>query len=104
MIECEGMKAYKVDVRLSKQEDGLWRAEVPALPGCFVDGPTMSGVLSDIQEVAALAIDFFREKGSLPAAITLANPIGMSVAIPVLVDEHEPRHAKPQRGKVRIRA
>jgi len=98
------MKAYRVEVRLSKQEDGLWRAEVPALPGCFVDGETVSGVLRDIQEVAAMAIDFFQGESGLPGSIPQTDPAGMSVDLPILIEEHQFRRAKPRRGKVKIRA
>jgi len=84
------MKAYRVEVRLSKQEDGLWRAEVPALPGCFVDGETVSGVLRDIQEVAAMFIDLYQEEGRrLPDALKWDESVVEMVTLPILPEEHE---------------
>lgn len=61
------MQTYQVDVTLSKQEDGLWRLEVPALPGCFVDSETIEQALEDIQEGIRLFIASYRKAGdSLP--------------------------------------
>ena len=113
------MKAYNVEVRISKQEDGLWRAEAPALPGCFVDGETVKDVLRDIQEVAAMAIDFFLEEGRLPSAISEIRPEDSRLHVPVVIEEYRFRRpsrptrgtaatkdpqSKPRRGKVRVQA
>ena len=35
------MRKYQFEVRLQRQEDGLWRAEVTSLPGCFADAETV---------------------------------------------------------------
>ena len=45
---------YNVPVTVSKQEDGLWRATVPGIPGCWVDCPTLELALAEIHEVFAL--------------------------------------------------
>lgn len=57
------MQTYQVEVSLSKQEDGLWRAEVPALPGCFVDADTVDEAISGIQEGIQLFIASYRKHG-----------------------------------------
>jgi predicted RNase H-like HicB family nuclease len=82
------MKAYEVEVKLSRQEDGLWRAEVPLLPGCFVDGETIKDVLRDIQEVSAMALDIRLEDDSLPSEIRGMNPEGATYKLPVVIGEH----------------
>ena len=95
------MDSYSVEVRLSKQEDGLWRAEVPALQGCFVDGPKLNEVMRDIQEVAALAIDYHLEKGDLPSAVKSTTAEGMALRLPVVLSEHSIRvpMKKPSRRR-----
>ncbi len=83
------MKTYMLTVTLSKQEDGLWRAEAPELPGCFADAPTIAQVLADIQECAAMMIDLRRErKQSLPAEVALNRESSLNARLPVVVEEH----------------
>lgn len=59
------MKTYQIEVNVSKQEDGLWRVEVPALPGCFVDSEDLDQALADIPEVIRLFIASYRKHGDL---------------------------------------
>ena len=53
------MQTYQVEVSISQQEDGLWRAEVPALPGCFVDAETLEewrkDAVAQVEEAIAAA-------------------------------------------------
>jgi len=44
------VKQYQVRVALGRQEDGLWRAEVPSLPGCFVDALTLAEAIADFKK------------------------------------------------------
>jgi hypothetical protein len=69
-----------------------------------VDGETVARVLTDIQEVAAMAIDLFMEQGRLPNQVIEVKPIGMVIEIPVLIDEHHFRRRKPRAGKTKVRA
>jgi predicted RNase H-like HicB family nuclease len=85
------MDSYSVEVQISKQEDGLWRAMVPAMPGCWVDGPKLDDVLRDIQEVAALSIDYHLEMGDLPEAVTSTAVEGMALRLPVVLSEYSIR-------------
>ncbi len=57
------MRTYQIEVAVSKQEDGLWRVEVPALPGCFVDSEDLDQALADIQEAIQLFIASYRKHG-----------------------------------------
>ena len=94
------MDSYSIEVKLSKQEDGLWRAEVPAMQGCFVDGPKLAEVLRDIQEVAAMSIDFELERGEVSPAITPCVVEGITLRLPVIISEHSFRRvgkARPRR-------
>jgi predicted RNase H-like HicB family nuclease len=44
-------------VVLYPDEDGIWIAECPSLPGCISDGKTKAEAIANIQE----AIDFYIE-------------------------------------------
>jgi len=83
------MRVYEVEVRITKQEDGLWRAQVPTLPGCFVDAAKLSEAISDLQEVVAMFLDLDEEEGLERTAVIeteLEEPLRAS--IPVVIEEH----------------
>jgi predicted RNase H-like HicB family nuclease len=82
------MNVYDLEVKLSKQEDGLWRAEIPSLPGCFVDGPVIKDVMHDIQECAAMALDLELELGRLPDELKPHPQEHWRLRIPVVIEEH----------------
>ncbi|GIK66187.1 MAG: hypothetical protein BroJett018_39810 [Chloroflexota bacterium] len=44
-------------VLLYTDEDGVWCAEVPSLPGCYSNGATREEALSRIQEAIELYIE-----------------------------------------------
>jgi len=46
------MDKYEIDVYWS-EEDGLYLAEVPDLPGCIADGATRSEALQNAEIIAA---------------------------------------------------
>jgi predicted RNase H-like HicB family nuclease len=91
-------KQYRVRVALGRQEDGLWRAEVPSLPGCFVDAPTVAEAIADIQEVIAMALDDCDEQG-LPPGDEVVQVAGEpdEVFIPVPLHEFDFVRPKPRR-------
>ena len=83
-----GMRRYRLTVHVSKQENGLWRAEVPELPGCFADGDTLREALNDIQECAVMVMDVMAERGSsLPESVAEIAADDFDVSIPIVVDE-----------------
>lgn len=82
------MKTYNLKVQCSKQEDGLWRAEVPGFQGCWVDAPTLHQALSEIQEVAAMLLDLAAEaEKPLPDSVTQSEQ-GLTATLPIVVGEH----------------
>ena len=84
------MSIYRVNVKLSMQEDGLWRAEVPELPGCFADAPTMHEALNDVQDCAAMLLDVYAEKGrAFPGTIAPLTAKEFEAAIPIALGEHQ---------------
>jgi predicted RNase H-like HicB family nuclease len=87
---------YDVQVRIGRQEDGLWRVEVPGLAGCWVDAPTLAVALSEIQEVIAMTIDVIEEEGGkLPKTIRPRDVAPETASLPVIVREHHFSRPKP---------
>ena len=83
---------YNVPVTVSKQEDGLWRAEVPGIQGCWVDEPTLAKALHEIHEVFALFADVLLEEGRpFPDGVTVSDDLPLSATIPVTLSEHKIR-------------
>ena len=79
------MRVFNVQVELATQEDGLWRATVPGLQGCWVDAPTMEQAITDIQEAVAMYVDFLKERGeALPDSVQ--PEVGESFRATVPVD------------------
>jgi predicted RNase H-like HicB family nuclease len=51
----------KVDVRLYQDEDGIWIAEAPSIPGCGSDGATREEALKNVSEAIALCLEVRRD-------------------------------------------
>ena len=47
----------KYRVTIEQDEDGMFVAEVPALPGCLSQGPTRAEVLANIQEAIKVYLE-----------------------------------------------
>ena len=78
------MKVFNVQVELATQEDGLWRASVPGLQGCWVDAPTMEESITEIQEVVAMYVDFLEERSeALPGSLQPEGGPSFKATIPV---------------------
>jgi len=98
------MKAFHIEVELSKQEDGLWRAEVPGIQGCWVDAETVKQALEDIQEVAVMILDLMEENHEpIPPAVSPTEDAAFSARIPVVVGEHPFVRRTPRRAKAATR-
>ena len=53
----------KVTVTIDRDEDGIWVAECPSIPGCVSQGDTKDKALANIQEAIELCIEVRVEKG-----------------------------------------
>jgi len=58
----------KLSVTLDRDEDGIWVAECPAIPGCVSQGKTKPAALKNIKEAIALCLEVRAERG-LPLTI-----------------------------------
>ena len=58
----------KIDVRLYQDEDGVWIAEVPSIPGCGSDGSTREEALSNVKDAVEACLSVRKELG-LPSVV-----------------------------------
>src|ERR1017187_6010507 len=58
----------KLSVTLDRDEDGIWVAECPSIPGCVSQGKTKLEALKNIKEAIALCLEVRAERG-LPLTI-----------------------------------
>ena len=48
---------------LDRDEDGVWIAECPSIPGCVSQGSTRDEALENIREAIALCLEVRTERG-----------------------------------------
>jgi predicted RNase H-like HicB family nuclease len=58
----------KLSVTIDRDEDGVWVAECPSIPGCVSQGKTKPDALKNIKEAIALCLQVRAERG-LPLTI-----------------------------------
>ena len=58
----------KMTVTIDRDEDGVWIAECPSIPGCVSQGATKDEAIANIREAIALCIEVRAEQG-LPLTV-----------------------------------
>jgi predicted RNase H-like HicB family nuclease len=58
----------KFNITFDRDEDGVWIAECPSIPGCMSQGQTRDEALSNIKEVIALCLKVRADQG-LPLTV-----------------------------------
>jgi predicted RNase H-like HicB family nuclease len=58
----------KFTVTLDRDEDGVWIAECPSIPGCVSQGTTREEALDNVKEAIKLCLEVRAERG-LPLTI-----------------------------------
>jgi len=58
----------KFFVTVDRDEDGIWIAECPAIPGCVSQGDTREEALFNVQEAIVVCVEVRAERG-LPLTI-----------------------------------
>jgi predicted RNase H-like HicB family nuclease len=53
----------KFVVTIDRDEDGMWVAECPAIPGCVSQGSTKEELLANIKEAIELCLEVRAEMG-----------------------------------------
>jgi predicted RNase H-like HicB family nuclease len=66
--ELKGAAAVKFLVTVDGDEDGVWIAKCPAIPGCVSQGESREEALANIQEAIVLCLEVRAERG-LPLTI-----------------------------------
>ena len=57
-------------VTLDRDEDGVWIAECPSIPGCVSQGQTKDDALDNVREAIALCLEVRAEQG-LPLTVEM---------------------------------
>ena len=58
----------KFNITLDRDEDGVWIAECPSIPGCVSQGKAKKEAIENIKDAIALCLEVRAEKG-LPLTI-----------------------------------
>lgn len=58
----------KFNITLDRDEDGVWIAECPAIPGCVSQGTTKEEALDNVKDAIRLCLDVRAELG-LPLTV-----------------------------------
>ena len=53
----------EMKVTIDRDEDGVWIAECPAIPGCLSQGETEDEAMANIREAIALCLEVRAEMG-----------------------------------------
>ena len=53
----------KFTITIDRDEDGIWIAECPSIPGCISQGQTREEALANIKEAIALCLEVRAERG-----------------------------------------
>jgi predicted RNase H-like HicB family nuclease len=62
----------KVEVRLYQDEDNVWIAEVPSIPGCGSDGKTREEAIENVTDAVQACIEVRKELG-LPTVVEIVT-------------------------------
>ena len=53
----------KMTVTIDRDEDGVWIAECPSIPGCVSQGDTKDEAIANIRDAIALCLEVRAEQG-----------------------------------------
>ncbi len=62
----------KFTVTLERDEDGVWVAECPSIPGCVSQGKTRVEAMTNVKEAIQLCLEVRAERG-LPLTVETAQ-------------------------------
>jgi predicted RNase H-like HicB family nuclease len=62
----------KFQVTLGRDEDGVWVAECPAIPGCVSQGGTKAEALKNVREAIRLCLEVRAERG-MPLTVEIGG-------------------------------
>jgi predicted RNase H-like HicB family nuclease len=62
----------RFSITIDRDEDGIWIAECPAIPGCVSQGATREEAVANVREAIALCLEVRSEQG-LPLTVETAQ-------------------------------
>ena len=62
----------KFTITLDRDEDGVWIAECPSIPGCVSQGRTREAAMDNIREAIQLCLEVRAERG-MPLTVETAQ-------------------------------
>ena len=62
----------KFQITLDRDEDGVWIAECPSIPGCVSQGSTRDEATANVREAIALCLEVRAERG-MPLTVETAQ-------------------------------
>lgn len=68
MRESGNLMLMKFIATLDRDEDGVWIAECPSIPGCVSQGETKEAALENLREAIGLCLEVRAEEG-LPLTV-----------------------------------
>ena len=68
------------DVIIEQDEDGMYIAHVPELPGCHTQGESISEVLENIKEAIVLYLEHTEEKEVEPVRFVAVHKVRISTS------------------------
>lgn len=75
------MKKLRFKILIERDEDGMFIASVPQLPGCHTQGETYEKAIKNIEDAIRLCLEVAREDPDYARRITLAPiPSFMGIA------------------------
>jgi predicted RNase H-like HicB family nuclease len=58
----------RLPITLERDEDGVWVAECPSIPGCISQGATEEEAIANVRDAAQLCLEVRMERGmALPS-------------------------------------
>lgn len=69
-MESINQQFIQFRVLVERDEDGVFVASVPSLPGCHTQGKTYEEVMGRIKEAVELYLEVLKEKNKLDSAIS----------------------------------
>ena len=62
----------KFQITIDRDEDGVWIAECPSIPGCVSQGSTRDEATANVREAIALCLEVRAERG-MPLTVETAQ-------------------------------
>ena len=62
----------KFQITIDRDEDGVWIAECPSIPGCVSQGGTREEAMVNVREAIALCLEVRAERG-IPLTVETAQ-------------------------------